>query len=220
MDMIATEIFSEIAAKGSDKESIADKISSSNTTIAAVIDGLNNRSADVRFGCEKVLRFLSQHHPAQVYPYFDRIAAFLTASNKILRWGATMTLANLAVVDKDQKLPSILDEYLKSISGPDMITAANIIRSAPKIAWAYPELTEKIVHEILKVETAVYKTDECRNVAIGHALDSFVDFYDLIVDKSLVIQFAARQLQNTRKTVVTRANMLLKKLRKGRANSA
>ena len=214
MVMTIEDLYSEIAKKGSDKEAVANKIAASTTAIAAIIDGLNGKSAEVRFGCEKVLRFLSQNHPAQVYPYFDRIAAFLTVDNKILRWGATLTLANLAVVDKEKKLITILEQYLKPISGPDMITAANIIRSAPKIARAYPHLTEMILQEILKVETAVYKTDECRNVAIGHALDACMEFNALMVDKRWVIQFATRQLQNKRKTVIARANKLLKKLNK------
>jgi hypothetical protein len=46
----------------------------------------------------------------------------------------------------------ILDRYFAPISGPVMVTAANIIGGAVKIARAKPALTERIVSEILKVE--------------------------------------------------------------------
>ena len=79
-----------------------------------------------------------------------------------------------------------------------MITAANIIGSSAKIALAKPELADCIAVEILKVEKAVYQTDECRNVAIGHAIKSFQRFFDQIKQKEPVIKFIKQHLINSR----------------------
>ena len=97
-----------------------------------------------------------------------------------------------------------------------MVTAANIIGSSSKIALARPELTERITHEILKVEKAKFEvhgkpSPECRNVAIGQAIDSFDEFFEQIDDKKAVIAFVKRQLKNTRKQVAKKSERFLRK---------
>ena len=77
-------------------------------------------------------------------------------------------------------------------------------------------LAGRIVDEILKVEKAKYlKHDalspECRNVAIGQAIDTFDQLFDRIEWKKVVIAFVQRQLKNSRKPVVKKAERFLKK---------
>ena len=79
-----------------------------------------------------------------------------------------------------------------------------------------PELTERITREILKVEKAKYVnkgalSPECRNVAIGQAIDSFDAFFGQIDNKARVVAFVKRQLKNTRKPVVKKAERFLRK---------
>jgi hypothetical protein len=114
-------------------------------------------------------------------------------------------------VDSEKKFEKIFKKYFSSISGPVMITAANVIKSASKIALAKPELTERITMEILKVEKAKYETEECRNVAIGHSIESFAKFFDQIKDKQLVVIFVNKQTKNTRNAVRKKAEKFLKK---------
>ena len=88
--------------------------------------------------------------------------------------------------------------------------------SSARIALAKPELTERITREILKVEKAKYKrhgklSPECRNVAIGHAIDSFDKFFEQIENKAAVIAFVKRQLSNTRKPVAKKAERFIRK---------
>jgi hypothetical protein len=92
-----------------------------------------------------------------------------------------------------------------------MITAGNTIASAARIALYKPRLIERITQEILKVEKAKYQTKECVNVACGHAIDSFSQFYEKIIDKGPVIEFIKRQIRNTRAPVRKRAEKFLKK---------
>ena len=97
-----------------------------------------------------------------------------------------------------------------------MVTAANIIGGSAKIALAKPELTHRITREILKVEKAKYENKgapfpECRNVAIGQAIDSFDGFFHQIDNKAKVIAFVKRQLKNSRSQVVKKAERFLRK---------
>ena len=157
---------------------------------------------------------MSEKHPKALYPHIDSFIKLLDSENNIMKWEGIHVIGNLARVDKDKKIDAILNKYLKPIDRPAMITAANVIGGAAKIAAAKPYLTERIAKAMLKVEHAEYDTDECRNVALGHTLDAFEKFYDKIEEKQPVIDLVTRQLDNTRNSVRKRAEVLLKKWQK------
>jgi hypothetical protein len=126
-----------------------------------------------------------------------------------------MTVANLTAVDAENRFEAIFQKYYAPIPGPAMVTAANVIGSSAKIALAKPELTQRIAREILKVDKAKYQmkgvpSPECRNVAIGQAIDSFERFFEQIDDKAKIVAFVKRQLRNTRKQVVKKAERFLR----------
>jgi len=200
-----------IAQKGSDKEAIAESIADDPTRIAEIIEGLNNKKASVKFGCGKVLRIISERHPEALYPHIDTFIKLLDSDNNIMKWEGIHVIGNLACVDKGKKIDAILTRYLKPIEGPVMITAANVIGGAARIAAAKPYLAERIAAEILKVQHAKYATAECRNVALGHALDAFEIFFDKIKNKQPVIDLVTKQMDNTRNSTRKRAEKLLKK---------
>jgi hypothetical protein len=118
-------------------------------------------------------------------------------------------------VDSEKQFDAMFKEYYAPIAGPVMVTAANIIGSSVTIEKAKPYLTQRIAREILKVEKARFESHgkpspECRNVAIGHAIDAFDQFFDQIEDQGTVLKFVKRQLTNSRKPVVKKAEQFLK----------
>ncbi|MBU2235886.1 hypothetical protein KKA01_02390, partial [Patescibacteria group bacterium] len=128
--------------------------------IAVAFKVMETESSAVKFGAEKVIRLVSEKSPKLVYPYFDRLVKMTAHENSFLKWGAYLTLANLAVVDKKNKFEKIFADYFKPITGPEMVTAANIVGGAAKIAQAKPKLADRIAKEILKVEKGIYKHKE------------------------------------------------------------
>jgi hypothetical protein len=162
-----------------------------------------------------VLRDLSEQAPDLVYPHFDFFAGLLGSSNHILKWNATLTLANLAGVDREGRLDRIMDAYLAPISGPDMIDAANAIRGAASIALAKPQLAPRIAGRILAVERASYATEECRNVAIGHAIRALDLFFEAAGDRRGVLRFVSRQAGNPRPATRAKAQRFLRKRTSG-----
>ncbi len=209
--MSESPIPQQISQKGSDKEEIAQRVIDEPTLLADVLEGLNAHPAAIKFGCGKVLRIISQKKPQLLYPYFDFFVNRLDIDNTFLKCDAILTLANLAAVDSDGKFEAIFDRYFAPISGPTLIVAANIIGGAAKIAQAKPELTDRIVDELLKVENARYQTDECRRIALGHAITSFGQFFEQIGDKERVLKLVRKQLANTRKGTAKKAEQFLKK---------
>jgi hypothetical protein len=189
---------------------LADAVEHNHELIDEVLAGVGAKQAGVKFGASKALRILSERAPEVLYPHFDFFATMLGHENHILKWNATLTLANLARVDRETKIEAILDRYLDLISGPNMITAANAMRGAAIIGAAKPHLVTRIVPRIMRVERAEYAKPECRNVAIGHALCALAELADLLPDRRLVRLFAARQLGNPRAATSRKARQFLK----------
>ena len=183
--------------------------------VQAAIDGIASPSGRARLGASKVLRDLSEQSPDQLYPHFDFFAGLLGSPNHILKWNATLTLANLAAVDREGRLDRILDAYLAPISGPNMIDAANAIRGAAAIARAKPHLAPRIAARILAVERASYATAECRNVAIGHAIRAFDQIFDTAGGERTVLRFVSRQTENPRPATRAKAQRFLRKRSSG-----
>jgi hypothetical protein len=214
--MANLSILEKLAVKGADVESLADRLIADNGQIPQLVGALRTEKSAKKFAYEKILRFVSEKRPDLIYPYFDIFAGLLDSENNFLKWGAIMTIANLTSADTEKKFEAIFRKYFDPIGGPAMITAGNIISSSVTIAQAKPALTNAIADEILKVEKAKYKlqgilSPECRNVAIGHAIDSFDKLFSRIENKVEVAAFVKRQLKNTRKPVAKKAERFMRR---------
>jgi len=190
-------------------EALADLVIENPTLLNRLFEGLKVKNAKVKFGSMKILRILAEKQPTILYSEFDRLVQLMDGDNSILKWGATLCIADLAIIDMEGKIDSILDHYLAPITGPAMITAANVIKGAGSIAQAKPRSAEKIMNAFFRVEKATYQTTECRNVAIGHTIDSFDQFYRCLTDPKPVLEFVQRHVNNPRKAVQNKAKRFL-----------
>ena len=179
--------------------------------IGALFEGLSSNTARVRFGSAKALRTVSEQAPDLLYPRWDSLVRLLENENAFLRWGATQILGNLAPVDHEDKIEPLLDRFLAPVSGREMIGAANAIAAAAGIVLAKPHLADRIAKEILRVERASYRTPECRNVAIGHAIKSFDRFFRHVGNQRPVLAFVTRQLDNPRPATHKKAGKFLQR---------
>ena len=201
----------EINTKRTTIEKLAERVVSRPKLLHAAFDGLGADMARVKYGSLKLLRIISERKPDILYPEIGRLIRLLDNENNIFKWGAIIIIGNLAVVDSERKIDRILNRYLQPISGHVMITAANVIVGAGKIARAKPHLAERIAQAVLQVEAANYQTEECRNVASGHAVESFDLFFEHLKQPQPVIEFVKRQLNNRRNAVKRKAARFLKK---------
>jgi hypothetical protein len=207
-------IIERISETGSNKDQIAHQVIQSPEYIPQLLEGLNHDKGNIKFGCEKVLRLVSEQQPEINYPYFDDFVKLLDSENKIKKWGAIITISNLSSVDTQNKFEKIFKKYYALIKDKTMITAANVIINSWKIVLAKPELAEEIRTEILMAEKVRYEnkgvySPECTNIICGHMIDSFEKFFSKINDKKSIVDFIKRQLNNTRKSVAKKANKFL-----------
>jgi len=214
--MAKASVVEQLGQKGVDIEAIAKRVIAHPAAVAKLIEAIRTEKGTAKYNYEKVLRLVSERRPELIYPWFDAFVSLLDCDNSFLKWGAIMTVANLVVVDTGNKFEPIFRKYYAPIKGPAMVTAANIIGSSARIARARPDLSQRIVREILKVEKAQYErhgapSPECRNVVIGHAIDAFDRLFDQIEDQPAVVGFVKRQVKNTRRPVAKRAEKFLRR---------
>jgi hypothetical protein len=198
----------------SDPERKARAVAKDPSLLPDILTGLGAEKAHIKFGWLRVLRLLSEEHPELLYPHFDFFVRLLDHQNKIFQWNATLVLAELVRVDSENKFERIFDRYFASVCGPVMITAANIIRGAARIAATKPPLAPAIASKILQVENASYQTPECRNVAIGHAIVALREIVPLLHDQKSAIEFVERQRQNPRDSTRKKAESFLRQLKR------
>ncbi len=199
-----------------DMEVIVQDTINDDGNIALLIDTIKNEKGSIKFGCEKALRIVSERHPELIYPDFDFFVELMDSENSFLKWGAILTIANLTAVDKNGKFEAAFEKYYSFIKGPQIAAAGNVIGSSIKIAENLPELTDRIVDAILKVDDAtyVYKgevSSECKNVAYQEAINAFYMLYVKTSRKKEVMDFIARQLDNTRAKASAAARKFMKK---------
>lgn len=209
--MPGSKLLRQIAKKEADKSRIAGRVIKNPELLSELLEGLSADKARIKYGCAKILRIISEKKPEILYPRFKFFIKLLDSDNNFLKWDAILVIANLAAVDSKNRFEKIFKRYFSPISGPVMITAANVIGGAAKISLAKPELTGRITKELLKVEKARYQTTECRNVALGHTINSFDQFFDKIRDKKPVASLIKKQLKNTRPGTRKKAEKFIKK---------
>ena len=214
--MISTNILDQLGAGGADIDSISDQLAKNRRQIPVLVEALQFEKSSKKYAYEKALRRVSEIKPELLYPYFDVFVRMLDHENSFLKWGAIRTVANLTAVDTENRFENIFRKYYTPIGGPVMVTAANIIGASVNIVRSRPALADPVTKEILKVEKARYlyngePSPECRNVAIGHAIDAFDLLYDRIGPKTKVLKFVKRQLTNTRTQVAKKAEHFVRK---------
>ena len=212
--MKTNQIYQQLAEKSITAEQLAEQAVRKPDLFSVLIDGLDQEKADIKYGCGKALRLVVDEEPELLYPYFELFASMLEGSNKIMRWEAIYLIAGLASVDDEDKISGIWKSYFRPIDGPEMITAANIVNGAARIAAGRSDLVESSIKEILRVRRGQYETEECYRVVAGAALKAFDKLYKLTKDKEPLVDFAELHARSSRIPTRNAARRLLEKHKK------
>lgn len=184
--------------------------------IPILLEFMETDKGSVKFYCEKLIRLIGERNPEVLDPYFEEIANMLDSPNNFLKWGAIITIANLAAAGSEHKFAGIYEKYFSLLNSDSMITAGNVAGNAWKIVLKDPGLEKDITERLLGVEKNIYlnkgrPSPECQNIVLGHVLDCFDKYYHLAGDKEKIIRFAAGQTKNPRKSVAKKAEDFLKR---------
>lgn len=207
-----TELYNILIKKEKpDFDRLVNQAVESPDILAAVLEGIGSGPANIKYRALKIAGLISEIHPELLYDKFSFFATLTKDGNSIKKWGAINIIGNLAKIDCDCKFENIFGEFFEPVMGPFMITAANTITAGGKIARANPKLQERIAVEILKVKDASCATDECKNIAIGHAIDAFDKFFPFTNNKDEIVDFVSKNTCNSRNATRKKAEKFLKK---------
>jgi hypothetical protein len=205
------DLFTRLIAKERNLQQMAKMAIKSPAIVKYLISGIKEENVHIKYGCNNTLLIISEKTPELVYPHFYIFKDYLSSENKFIKWTAILIIANLTRCDNKNKFDEIFNSYFSEITGPVMITAANIIKGAAVIAKAKPYLTEKIIDELFKIKDARYQTTECLNIVIGHTISSFDKFFKQINNKREVLDFVKRYINNSRIPTKNKAEKFIKK---------
>lgn len=203
---------SALANKELDAEILAASVQSDPKLLESLFQELTSKIARVKFGCSKSLMLISEQYPSLLYPKIEKVFSMLDSPNQILKWNAIAILGNLAAVDSERRIRSVLPKLYAFLSCGELITANNTINALGKIGRAFPEEQAKITSLLLKIERAAFETDECRNIAIGKSILALQMFVDPAKSRKDVKEFARAQIGNRRPATAAKAKSFLKKI--------
>ena len=208
-------LLARVADKTLTKEELRQKVEQNFNLLVVLLKGTSSPKAVVRYGCAKVLMDLSEAYPEKLYPYWNEFTILLDSKYRILTWNAMAIIANLAKVDKQDKLETVFEKYYSFLNNDYMVTVANVVGNSAKIALAKPKLIPRITAELLNVENVSvtpHLTEECKRVIAEKAVGTFDLFFDKIGEneKKKVLSFVERQIDSPRKTLRAKATQFLK----------
>jgi len=186
--------FLQLAADKTKLRNNLIKIRKDTTLIGVLLEATSEDKTTAKFAYDKLLRTISKSDPELVYPYFDSFVKNLDSENSFIKWGAIITIANLTGVDKLGKFRKIHKKFFRPITGPEMITASNLVKSATIISALVPEYTDKLVSEIFKTRNADYihkdKTSKkCKEIVLSQAVTSLSNIVNNSSRKEEVLEF-------------------------------
>jgi len=85
------KIIEQIKSK-TDIDELVDQVLKNPKLIEVLISTIDSEKGSIKFGCEKIVRLLSEKKPELVYPYFDFLVKLLDSENSFLKWGAIITI--------------------------------------------------------------------------------------------------------------------------------
>lgn len=212
--IMESTLLKKLAEKSITKEQLIKKAKQNPDRLSEILDGISSSKPAIRYGCGKIVTEVSLDQPEVLYPYMDFFITLLDSKYQILTWNAIVIIANLTKVDSEKKFDEIFEKYFGLIENGYMVTVANVVGNAWKIALAKPYLTTKIKDKLLTVEhlsITPHLSEECKRVIIEHAIRSFDLFFPQIEKKENVIFFVKKQLNSSRKTLRDASEEFLRK---------
>ena len=171
-----------------------------------LISGLDSDERRVQTGSSELVALLSEEHPEMLAQNIDKFIGNLGVKEPVLRWEATCTLGNLAVVDSEKKIPTVLNVLYPFLEHKSIVLANHTVQALSKIAVHNPEKAEEILDKLIEKSPLFKKT------TVGFIIEALSRYmeYDELHPK--IKTFVEPFLESEMKVVATKAKRTLKKL--------
>ena len=144
-----------------------------------------------------------------MYQKWDYLADLLDSDNHYHRYISINILANLAIVDIENKFEKMFDKYFSNIDGDRTMAAGQAALNSGKIAKVKPNLQTKITNRLLNID----KTHQGKQIDLikAYVIEAFNEYFEESLDKSKILDFVKAQLESKSPKTRKVANESLKK---------
>ena len=111
---------------------------------------LDEKEDQIRYKSLLLLQYRSQNHP-DVYPYWDRLAEKFNSSNSYHRSIGLMLIADNVRWDNENKMDSLLDNFLALCDDEKPVTVRQCIQSLAKMIPYKPAALQKITAKLISI---------------------------------------------------------------------
>ena len=173
--------------------SLAEKVVEAEK-ISEALEGILSKKDETRSNSYKILLHISEENPEILYPKYDYLANLLDSANHYHRYISINLLANLAMVDVENKFEVVFEKYLSNLDGDRTMVAGQAALNAGKIAKAKPNLQTKITKRLLNVE----KTHKGKQIDLikAYVIEAFKEYFADYSNKNEILDFVRAQLNS------------------------
>ena len=173
--------------------SLAEKVVEAEK-ISEALEGILSKKDETRSNSYKILLHISEENPEILYPKYDYLANLLDSANHYHRYISINLLANLAMVDVENKFEVVFEKYLSNLDGDRTMVAGQAALNAGKIAKAKPNLQTKITKRLLNVE----KTHKGKQIDLikAYVIEAFKEYFADYSNKNEILDFVKAQLDS------------------------
>jgi len=177
----------------SDIDNLVKMVRGSSEAIKMVIDGLTFPVETYRYNCNRVIVKVAETAPQDVYPYWDYLGELLDSSNTYHRCSAINVLPHLIPADGGSKFDRIFDKLFSRLDDESVIPPCYVARNCPTIASHRPELVQRIVGELLAIDTTHHKPGR-KDLIKADIILALDQMYDRVENQPEVLRFVEAQL--------------------------
>lgn len=186
--------------------------------LQSLIDIEKSEPSAIKFTAEKAVRNLSENNPELFIGMEDKIFSLLKSENTFIRLGNIITCSNLAVIGTEKMFELFKDVYIPFLYSKNIAEFGNAVKGIPKIISALPLLEDDLIEPLFEADQRVFihkgkPSPECSNVAAGKVIDVFVKISNNSLYREEMLDFAKRNLTNTRNSTKRKAEKLIKCLK-------
>lgn len=155
-----------------------------------LLAGVNPRSqkAAVRSNCSQTLTLMAQKHPGVLLPHWNYFVDLLNCANGFSKYVALYVLSDLARVDPQCRIDTILDDFFGLLGDKSVIVACNTAAVSARIVLSRPELEPRITRKLLDFDL-VQPGPKHKDLVAAYIIEAFRSYFDLAQDKDAIVGF-------------------------------
>lgn len=194
------------------------QIGSSPEMILQLIDLESTEPSAIKFTAEKAVRNLSENNPELFVGLEDKVFSLLKNENTFIRLGNIITCSNLAPIGTEKMYKLYKESYIPFLYSKNVAEFGNAVKGIPKIMSSFPLLEKELIDPLFEADQRVFihkgkPSPECSNVAAGKVIDVFAKISNNSLYREEMLDFAKRNLNNTRNSTKRKAEKLIKCLK-------